>query len=151
MGEAACLGAAMLWAVAIALFRRPIETHGAPVVNFLKCAIATVLLGATVLVADQAAVFADASAWHLTMIAVSPRSVGFVRRFGMNKVIGAGFASISLGFVLLATISPSTSYLIIVVGLVLLSAGMATTIAPATGAIMSILLGSSPLRARYRN
>ena len=73
----------------------------------------------------------------LTMIAVSPRSEGFVRRFGMNAVIGAGFASIAIGFVVLAAITPSTSYLIIVVGLVLLSAGMASTIAPATGAIMS--------------
>ncbi len=73
----------------------------------------------------------------LTMIVVSPRSERFVRRFGMNRVIGAGFGSIAAGFVVLATISPSTSYLIIVVGLVLLSAGMATTIAPATGAIMS--------------
>jgi EmrB/QacA subfamily drug resistance transporter len=73
----------------------------------------------------------------LTMIVVSPRSDGFVRRFGMNTVIGAGFASIAAGFVVLSTATPTTSYLLIVVGLVLLSAGMATTIAPATGAIMS--------------
>lgn len=73
----------------------------------------------------------------VTMIIVSPRSEGLVRRFGMNKVIAAGFASIAAGFVVLATISPGTPYLLIVVGLVLLSAGMASTIAPATGAIMS--------------
>jgi EmrB/QacA subfamily drug resistance transporter len=73
----------------------------------------------------------------LTMIAVSPRSAGFVERFGINKVIGAGFSLIAVGFVVLAALTPSTSYLVIVVALVLLSAGMATTIAPATGAIMS--------------
>jgi len=73
----------------------------------------------------------------ITMITVSPRSAALVERFGMNKVIGAGFTSISLGFLVLATIAPSTSYLVIVVALVLLAAGMASTIAPATGAIMS--------------
>ena len=73
----------------------------------------------------------------LTMIVVSPRSAGFVERFGINKVIGAGFSLIAVGFVVLAALTPSTSYLVIVVALVLLSAGMATTIAPATGAIMS--------------
>jgi EmrB/QacA subfamily drug resistance transporter len=73
----------------------------------------------------------------LTMIAVSPRSEGFVRRFGMNATVAGGFGSMALGFVLLGFMAPGTSYLVIVVALVLLSAGMATTIAPATGAIMS--------------
>ncbi len=71
MGEAASLGAAMLWALAIALFRPSIRSHGAPVVNLLKCGVATLLLGATVLAAGQTTVFADASAWHLTLIAIS--------------------------------------------------------------------------------
>ncbi len=73
----------------------------------------------------------------ITMIIMSPRSEGFVQRFGINKVVGAGFTSIAAGFVVLATLTTSTPYLLIVVGLVLLSAGMAVTIAPATGAIMS--------------
>jgi DHA2 family multidrug resistance protein-like MFS transporter len=73
----------------------------------------------------------------VTMVTVSPRSAGFVERFGMNRVVAAGFGSLSLGFVVLAWMGPSTPYLVIVVGLVLLAAGMATSIAPATGAIMS--------------
>ena len=73
----------------------------------------------------------------ITMINMSPRSEGFVRRFGINKVIGVGFTSIAAGFVVLALLSTTTPYLVIVVGLVLLSAGMAVTMAPATGAIMS--------------
>lgn len=72
-----------------------------------------------------------------TMIAVSPRSDGFVHRFGRNKVIATGFTSIAAGFVVLSTMSPSTSYLVIVGGLVLLAAGMGITLAPATGAIMA--------------
>jgi DHA2 family multidrug resistance protein-like MFS transporter len=73
----------------------------------------------------------------LTMIVVSPRSDGLVRRFGMNQVVAGGFGSMTVGFVILALVAPATSYLVIVVALVLLSAGMASTIAPATGAIMS--------------
>ena len=73
----------------------------------------------------------------LTMIVLSPRSAGLVERFGMNKVIGGGFASISLGFAVLATVSPTSPYLLIVLALVLLAGGMAMSIAPATGAIMS--------------
>jgi EmrB/QacA subfamily drug resistance transporter len=72
-----------------------------------------------------------------TMIAVSPRSDGFVQRFGLNSTIGVGFVSIAAGFVVLGMLSPSTPYLVIVLALVLLAAGMALTIAPATGAIMS--------------
>jgi len=73
----------------------------------------------------------------LTMIVVSPRSEALVRRIGMNRTIAAGFTAMTAGFVILAMLTPTTPYLVIVVGLVLLSAGMATTIAPATGAIMS--------------
>lgn len=73
----------------------------------------------------------------ITMIIMSPRSEGFVRRFGVNNVMAAGFTSISAGFVVLASMSTRTSYPIIVVGLVLLSAGMAVCMAPATGSIMS--------------
>lgn len=77
----------------------------------------------------------------VTMIIVSPRSDGFVKKFGLNRVVGSGFGLIAAGFVVMALLAPSTSYLVILVGLVLLSAGMAVTIAPATGAIM----GSVPL------
>jgi DHA2 family multidrug resistance protein-like MFS transporter len=73
----------------------------------------------------------------VTMVVVSPRTDALVRRLGMNRVIAGGFGSMALGFVVLALMAPSTSYLLIVVGLVMLSAGMALTIAPATGAIMS--------------
>ena len=75
----------------------------------------------------------------LTMIVVAPRSDGFVRRFGLNKVVAAGFLSVAIGFVIMGLLSPGSSYLLIVVALVLLAGGMATTVAPATGAIMSTI------------
>jgi EmrB/QacA subfamily drug resistance transporter len=73
----------------------------------------------------------------LTMIVVAPRSDGFVRRFGLNRVVAAGFVSVALGFGILSLITPDSPYLAIVVALILMAGGMATTVAPATGAIMS--------------
>jgi EmrB/QacA subfamily drug resistance transporter len=74
-----------------------------------------------------------------TMIVVSPRSDGFVQRFGLNRVVGTGFAAIAVGFAVLAMVGPTSSYLHVVVALVLLAGGMAITVAPATGAIMSTI------------
>jgi DHA2 family multidrug resistance protein-like MFS transporter len=75
--------------------------------------------------------------FSITMIIVSPRSAGLVQRFGLNRVVAIGFSSMSMGFLVLSIVAPHTSYLVIVVALVLLAAGMAASIAPATGAIMS--------------
>jgi MFS transporter, DHA2 family, integral membrane protein len=72
-----------------------------------------------------------------TMILVSPRSVGLVERFGFNRVIAGGFASMSTGFVVLGFVEPDTPYGIILVVLVLLASGMAVSIAPSTGSIMA--------------
>jgi len=72
-----------------------------------------------------------------TMIIMSPRSDRLARRFGLNRTVGGGFTSMSAGFVVLGLVQPDTPYLLIVPALVLLAGGMAVTIAPATGAIMS--------------
>ena len=55
LGQAACLVAALLWAVAVTLFRRPVAVHGARTINLAKCVLATVLLAATA---------GAGSAWH---------------------------------------------------------------------------------------
>ena len=55
VGELACLAAAVCWAVAVSWFRGAIAEHGARTVNLAKNGLATVLLGATVLVGGQAA------------------------------------------------------------------------------------------------
>ncbi len=73
----------------------------------------------------------------VTMIIVAPRSAKLVARFGLNRVVACGFALIAAGFALLAFITPTTHYGVIVIGFVLMSAGMASSSAPATGAIMS--------------
>ena len=68
---------------------------------------------------------------------VAPRSAGLVVRIGLNQVVAIGFSGIATGFIVLAFVTPSTPYLVIVVALVLLAGGMALTMPPATGAIMS--------------
>jgi EmrB/QacA subfamily drug resistance transporter len=73
----------------------------------------------------------------LTMIMVAPRSAGLVVRLGLNRVVAIGFSGIAAGFVVMAFVAPDTPYLVILVALVLLAGGMALTMPPATGAIMS--------------
>jgi len=47
LGEGACLIAALLWAVAVVLFRGPIAAWGARTANLVKCLMGTVLLALT--------------------------------------------------------------------------------------------------------
>lgn len=70
-GELACLLAAGMWAVAVAIFRRPIQQFGAPAVNLVKSVIATLLLGLTIVVTRQGAALTGAGAGPLGLIAAS--------------------------------------------------------------------------------
>jgi DHA2 family multidrug resistance protein-like MFS transporter len=72
-----------------------------------------------------------------TMIAVSPRSAVLGERFGVLRVMSMGFLLVVIGLGVMAVIEPDTPYVVIAGGLVLLSSGMAITLAPATGSIMS--------------
>ena len=74
MGESACLLAAMLWAVAVVLFRGPIATWGARSVNLLKCLFATAALALTVLLVGGFGSLAAAPPRALWLLALS----GFV-------------------------------------------------------------------------
>jgi EmrB/QacA subfamily drug resistance transporter len=73
----------------------------------------------------------------VTLVAIAPRSAALAERLGTGPVMAGGFVLISAGFGVLATISPTSPYLLLVVALVLLGAGMSLTAAPATGSIMS--------------
>lgn len=70
-GELACLLAAGMWAVAVAIFRRPIQQFGAPAVNLVKSVIATLLLFLTVLATGQSGALTGAGAVPLGLIAAS--------------------------------------------------------------------------------
>jgi EmrB/QacA subfamily drug resistance transporter len=73
----------------------------------------------------------------LALVAIAPRSAAMAERLGSGPVIAGGFLLVAAGFGVLSFIEPSTPYLVLVVALVLLGAGMSLTAAPATGSIMS--------------
>jgi len=70
-GQAACLSAAFLWALSVALFRGAIDLHGARSVNLAKCLLAAVLQGLTVVALGQADSLWTAPTRGLALIAVS--------------------------------------------------------------------------------
>jgi MFS transporter, DHA2 family, integral membrane protein len=73
----------------------------------------------------------------VTMILVSPRSAALAERLGTFRVISMGFLLIVAGLCVMALLAPDTPYIVIACGLIVLSSGMAITVAPATGSIMS--------------
>ena len=73
----------------------------------------------------------------LTLVAVAPRSASVAEKIGSGTVISIGFLFVAAGFSVLSFVHPDTPYLVLVVALVLLGAGMSFTAAPATGNIMS--------------
>ena len=70
-GALACLSSALLWAVALTLFRGPIAEHGARQINLAKCTLAAVLQGVTVLALGQAGEISAASSASLAFLAAS--------------------------------------------------------------------------------
>jgi Na+/melibiose symporter-like transporter len=70
------------------------------------------------------------------LVLVSPRSAALGVRYGVTRIIAAGFVLLVAGLALMATVEADTPYLVIAISLVLLGAGMGITIAPATGSIM---------------
>ena len=71
LGETACLGAAVLWAVSVQIFSAPIERHGARAVNLFKCTFAAVLLALTLLITGGWDDFGGASTSDLMLVALS--------------------------------------------------------------------------------
>lgn len=70
-GGLACLASAGCWAVAVAMFRKPIADYGAPAVNLVKCSIAAVLVGLTAVVAGEGTALAAAPLWAIGLISAS--------------------------------------------------------------------------------
>lgn len=73
----------------------------------------------------------------VTLIAISPRSASLALRYGAPRVMALGLAVIGGGLGVLSTLSPDTAYPLIAAAVALLGAGVAITVAPATGLIMT--------------
>jgi predicted MFS family arabinose efflux permease len=74
-----------------------------------------------------------------TMMIVAPLSARFVEKVGTKKIVLAGLGLIMLGLALLSTIEPHTSYWVAISFFVIMAAGMAMTMAPATESVMGSL------------
>jgi drug/metabolite transporter (DMT)-like permease len=156
-GEAACLAAAFLWALAVTLFRGPVETYGARTINLAKCLLATLLQGATVWAVGQAGL----------LIRVSPAALLSVAASGiLGLVIGdtALFAAVArIGVhrtLLLQTLSPVFAALLAalwraerinaqqVVGAAIVLLGVALVVAPRRAGSSRSREGAAPAAAR---
>jgi len=75
----------------------------------------------------------------LTLMVVAPLSARLVERFGPRRVVSGGLTVVAGGLALLSTCSAATSYPQLAVSLMVLAAGMALSMAPATTSIMASL------------
>jgi EmrB/QacA subfamily drug resistance transporter len=71
-----------------------------------------------------------------TTMLVSPRSAALAQRFGSGPTMVVGFTVMAAGFVVLAGITVSAPWVVVIGASVLLALGMSLTMAPATGSIM---------------
>jgi drug/metabolite transporter (DMT)-like permease len=95
-GEAVCLSAALLWAVAVAVFRGAVLEHSARTVNLAKLWLGAALQGLTVLALGQAQVLGAASGRALVLLALSgligltlgdTALFGSVARIGVHRAL----------------------------------------------------------------
>jgi EmrB/QacA subfamily drug resistance transporter len=75
----------------------------------------------------------------LTMVIVAPRSDNFVQRFGVRTTIASGLTLVAVGLASISLLTPESAYVQYAISLVIMSMGMATTMAPATASVMSSL------------
>lgn len=75
----------------------------------------------------------------VTIVTVTQFNTGMVQRFGVRKMLRGGFAVIAVGFVVLSFIGPTTPYILVAIGLMIVAAGMACTMPPASSLIVTSL------------
>ncbi len=77
--------------------------------------------------------------FSVIMIAIAPRSPLLTARFGTPRVMAAGFLIQSAGFVMASRLDPDSSYLLLLLAVGPMAAGMALLMPPATNAIVTSL------------
>jgi len=75
----------------------------------------------------------------LVMTVLAPVTPRIVERFGTKVVVGIGLLVVASGLALVATVPVSEGYVHLLTGFLLISTGMAMTMAPATESIMGSL------------
>ena len=80
----------------------------------------------------------------ITMVAVSPRGATLAAKFGPRRVILIGLSVIPVGLVILSLVGAKSPYLLLAVGLVVLSAGAALAMPTmSTGIVLSLPLSKA--------
>jgi EmrB/QacA subfamily drug resistance transporter len=74
-----------------------------------------------------------------TMMIAAPNSARLAERFGRKKVVSAGLATVGLGLLCMSFATADSGYLPVLAALVVMSAGMGSSMAPSTASIMSSL------------
>jgi MFS family permease len=73
------------------------------------------------------------------MMISAPNSARLAERFGVKRVVAGGLAVVGVGLLLMSMAGVDSGYGMVVVPLVILAAGMGSSMAPATSAIMASL------------
>lgn len=74
-----------------------------------------------------------------TMMVIAPLSARLVERFGTKRVVTTGLSTIFVALLLMSFIHAESSYLHVILIFMLMAAGMAMTMAPATESVMGSL------------
>jgi EmrB/QacA subfamily drug resistance transporter len=74
-----------------------------------------------------------------TMMVVAPSSARIAERIGTKRTVTLGLGIGTLGFVLVSRLQVDSSFLFLILGMMVLAAGMAMTMPPSTAAILSSL------------
>ncbi|HUP84588.1 MAG TPA: MFS transporter [Acidimicrobiales bacterium] len=75
----------------------------------------------------------------MTMMVAAPNSARLAERFGARRVVAGGLATVGVGLLYMSFLQADSSYPRLVLGLVIMSAGMGSSMAPSTGTIMASL------------
>jgi len=75
--------------------------------------------------------------WAGAVIIAAPRTAEMGERYGIGRVMGAGFVMVAAAFGILTQLDAGSSYLLLGVAFALQGLGMGAIFAPATGSIMS--------------
>src|SRR5262249_45278817 len=71
------------------------------------------------------------------LMTVAPQTPRLAAQIGVNRVVALGMLLVSVGLAIFGRLHVDTPYLVLVVPMVILATGMALTVSPLTGSIMS--------------
>jgi EmrB/QacA subfamily drug resistance transporter len=73
------------------------------------------------------------------LMLAAPKSDELASRFGTERVVAIGLGAMSVGFLVLATLDPSTPYWLLATGMALLGLGAGAAMAPSTASVMAAI------------